>query len=280
MHPTVAIFAPGNMGAALARRLVEAGVEVRTCLAGRGPESVRRAEDAGFTLVDAASAVDVDVLLSVVPPKEALALARGLAPHLAAAPRKPVYVDCNAVSPETVRAIEAVVAATGTPFVDGSIIGLPPKPGYDGPAIFVSGARARDVEVLAAHGLMIRPLGDAVGEASALKMCYGGLTKGLIAIGAAMLLAADRSGASPALRAELARSQAQLFAGFAKSVPDMLPKAQRWVAEMEEIAAFLGTDRPEAEAYAAFGRFYERLASEAGAADVATLAAYFRPPAA
>jgi hypothetical protein len=74
-------------------------------------------------------------------------------------------------------------------------------------------------------------------------MSYAGLTKGLIAIGAAMVAGARRAGLSVALRAELERSQPELLRMLRTLVPAMFPKAYRWVAEMEQIGEFLGSRR-------------------------------------
>jgi 3-hydroxyisobutyrate dehydrogenase-like beta-hydroxyacid dehydrogenase len=80
-------------------------------------------------------------------------------------------------------------------------------------------------------------LDGPVGAASALKMSYAGITKGLVALSSAMMLAATRAGAAEGLRRELERSQPQLLAWFSRMVPPMYDKAYRWVGEMEEIAA-------------------------------------------
>ncbi len=42
----------------------------------------------------------------------------------------------------------------------------------------------------------------------------------------------------------------------------MFPKAYRWVAEMREIAAFVGDDPAAAEVYKAFADLYQRLAAD------------------
>ena len=99
MLPTVAIIAPGNMGAAVGMRLVERGVRVVTSLKGRSRASSERAKTAGMTPAEDAEIAQADFVLSIVPPKEALPLAERLAPSLSAANKKPLYVDCNAVSP-------------------------------------------------------------------------------------------------------------------------------------------------------------------------------------
>jgi 3-hydroxyisobutyrate dehydrogenase-like beta-hydroxyacid dehydrogenase len=280
MKPIVTIMAPGGMGAALGTRLVQHGVEVRAALAGRSASTVARAFAAGFTAVEEAEMIDVDIFLSVVPPNEAFSLAKRIAESLRSAKRRPVYVDCNAVNPETAAKIAAVIEGAGGPFVDGSLIGLPPREGTAGPTLFVSGPQAKAVAVLNDYGLAVSVLDGPVGAASALKMSYAGVTKGLIALGSAMILAADRAGAGEALRDELAKSQAQLFAGFGRSIPDMFGKAQRWVPEMNEIAGFVTGDPAAEQIFAGFAALYERLAADNDGkrGEVDTLQRFFQTP--
>jgi 3-hydroxyisobutyrate dehydrogenase-like beta-hydroxyacid dehydrogenase len=268
---TIAVIAPGAMGSAVGARLAGHGARVLTSLDGRRPESRARAEAAGMVHAADADLVAADLLLSIVPPADAEALARRLAAALAAAPRKPVYIDANAVSPETVGRIAGIVAATGAPFLDGAILGLPPKPGSRGPRVYVSGPDTAPALVLRDLGLDLRVCPGDVGAASSLKMSYAGLNKGLTALAALMILAAERAGAGEALRAELAENEPALLARFAKGLPDMAPKASRWAPEMEEIAGFLGPDPAGRQVFAGYADLYRRLAAEAGAAEIAAL---------
>ncbi|MEY2801849.1 MAG: hypothetical protein RL513_1434, partial [Pseudomonadota bacterium] len=203
MKPSLAILAPGAMGAALAARLVAHGADVVTVLAGRSPRTIERARVAGMRDVPQAELSNVDAVLSIVPPAEALALAQSLAPVLAAGARKPVFVDCNAVNPQTVARLQSIIELTGCAFVDGSLIGLPPREGYDGPTLFVSGVQARRVAAFVPHGLKVHVLDAPAGAASALKMCYAGITKGMIALASAMMLASVRNGVDRALLEEM-----------------------------------------------------------------------------
>ncbi|WP_026873615.1 NAD(P)-dependent oxidoreductase [Inquilinus limosus] len=262
MNPTIAVIAPGAMGSGVARRLTEHGAVVPTLLDGRSAATIARARAAGMTAADEATITAADIILSILPPGEAVALAERLAPALCAASRKPVYVDCNAVNVETVQAIAAIIAPTGSAFVDGGIIGGPPVPGDAGPVLYLAGPETSRLGMLGELGLRIRMLDGPVGAASALKMCYAGINKGLTGLAAAMILAADRAGAGPALHAELADSQPQLLAKFERSVPDMYAKAYRWVAEMREIADFLGPDDPARLIYEGMAGLYERLAAD------------------
>jgi L-threonate 2-dehydrogenase len=159
-----------------------------------------------------------------------------------------------------VRAVAHVVDATGTPFVDAGIIGGPPKAGGRGPTFYASGASARNFAALSDFGLTIKVLDGPVGEASALKMSYAGVTKGLTALAATMALASTRAESAPLLAAELAESQPELSRWIASSLPGMYSKAYRWVAEMREIASFIGPDQPEARILEGAAELYERLA--------------------
>lgn len=264
--PVIAVIAPGTMGAAVGARLVEHGAEVWTVLAGRSEASAARAKTAGMQGVDARQVGEADIVLSIVPPGDALAVARSLAPVLRDAARKPIYADCNAVSPQTAVAVASVLGENRVPFVDASIIGGPPKPGGAGPVFYTSGQDAPALAVLAQHGLQVKDLRGPVGAASGLKMSYAGITKGLTALASAMMLAATRFGAAPALAAELAESQPELLRYFSRLVPDMYPKAYRWVAEMQEIAAFAGEDSATRQIYAGIAALYERLALDAAGA--------------
>jgi 3-hydroxyisobutyrate dehydrogenase-like beta-hydroxyacid dehydrogenase len=268
MNPTVAVVAQGAMGAGVGGRLVERGLTVLTSLEGRSEASARRAKAAGMVAASDVECAQADFFLSICPPSEAMALAEKMAALIKPNNKKPIYVDCNAVSPPTKVRIGEVIARSGAPFVDGGIIGLPPKPGNAGPTIYVSGPHAARAAALGDFGVRVAVLDAPNGAASALKMSYAGITKGLIALATTMALGAERAGVAEALTAELRKSQPNLAASFAKSVPDMLGKARRWVPEMNEIAHFLDEARPEAGAYRAFAGLYAGIAD----ADAATLA--------
>jgi len=276
MAPTVAVIAPGAMGAAVGKRLVDNGVTVLTSLDGRSEETRARAKSAGMAAAKDDDIARADFIFSILPPGDALALAQRFVPALRASNAKPVYVDCNAINPHTVDRVAAVIAQTECPFVDAGIIGQPPKPGDAGPRIYASGAAASRVAGLRDYGLDIRVLDGALSAASALKMSYAGITKGTQAIGAAMMLAATRAGSADALMAELQGSQKEMLAWLKRQLTMMPPKAYRWVAEMQEIAGFVGDDPAAADLYQGAAEFYERFAEDfaAGGKEAKTLAEF------
>jgi 3-hydroxyisobutyrate dehydrogenase-like beta-hydroxyacid dehydrogenase len=261
MSDLIAVIAPGEMGAAIGQRLRERGARVITSLAGRSAASGKRAERAGMVAASSDDEiVTADIILSVVPPKDAAGLAQRLKPAIARAAKKPIYVDCNAVAPQTAVEIGTILDGTGAHYVDGGIIGAPPTPTTPGARLYVSGERARDVTRLSNYGLDTRFLDGPIGAASALKMSYAGITKGFTAVSAFMMLGATRAGCAAELHKELAESQAPLLAWLGRQMPKMPPKAYRWVAEMEEIGVFLDGIPDGRASYDGFARLYEFVA--------------------
>ena len=274
MKPVVAVIAPGNMGAPVGGRMVEHGLKVLTSLTGRSSDSAARASKAGLSAANDEEIAAADFFLSIVPPGDALGLAQRFAPTLSASNAKPVYVDCNAVSPPTVERIADAIKETGCPFVDAGIIGSPPEPKSErGPRFYASGPHAPRFSRLKEYGLDVHVLDGPLSAASALKMSYGGITKGCTALGAAMFLAATQGGSAKPLFAELQKSQPELLKWFGKQVTGMYPKAYRWVAEMEEVSGFAGENEASKNIYAAIAQFYEHIARDfkADQKDVAAL---------
>jgi putative dehydrogenase len=278
MSETLVLIGSGEMGAPVGRRLREGGTRVLTSVKGRSAASVERVRQAGLEVVDDDDLLvrDVGFVLSIVPPAAAVEVANRFKGPLSRAKTKPIFVECNAISPDTTRHVEAIL--TGIKFIDAGIIGGPPKPDSQdpikGPRFYVSGPHAHQMMRLAQYGLDIAVLDGSVGVASGLKLSYAGLTKGFTALATAMVNAASREGLADALRAELSRTQPHFLARLERSIPDMFPKAYRWVAEMEQIAEFIGDPREGAVIYEGAARLFEWIAEELAKSDsdrIATL---------
>ncbi|MCT7378033.1 NAD(P)-dependent oxidoreductase [Chelativorans salis] len=265
MSLTVAIPVAGAMGGGLGGILTANGATVLTETAGRSAATQERAAAARMTPTDAAGLGCADIILSVVPPAIAIETAARLAPHIAAAGGKALFIDANSISPATARAVAVVLRPTGAAFADGGIVGPPPRPGGKLPSLHVSGPGTERALVLRDLGLDVRPVDGDVGAASALKMCFAAINKGLVGILAAVAQAAEREGAGAALSGLLEENHPAIAARARKALPDMYPKAYRWVAEMEEIADFLGRDRAESAIWRALAQVYSDLAADSAA---------------
>ncbi|KAJ7124973.1 6-phosphogluconate dehydrogenase [Mycena epipterygia] len=275
------------MGSAVARVLTRAGCTVLTNLDNRSETTRRRAREAGMQ--DASFkeiGATCDWMLSILPPSDALALAEkylaesATSTRLAGSP-SPVFVDCNAVNPATVHRIAALFENSPSKFIDAAIIGGPPEDEYN-PTIYASSSDDSLVDRfvgLSKYGLKISALkgeGAGVGDASALKMSYAGITKGTTGLFTAMILAAHQSSpaTADALLHELHESQPVLLKRISRVVPPMVPKAYRWVGEMSEIAGFVGEG--EGDIYHGLSKLYSRIeqSGKGDGQDLETLAKF------
>ncbi|MEM7428852.1 MAG: DUF1932 domain-containing protein [Pseudomonadota bacterium] len=235
---TIAILMPGDMGHGVGRALLNGGKRVITALEGRSARTKGLAAEAG--LQDAGPIADAvaeaDLILSILPPASALAQAGAVAQAMQDSGRKPVYVDCNAVSPGTAVEIGNVISGASAPFIDCGIIGLAPGKG-GGTRFYVSGADTGPMTALHGLGFDVIAIGDEPGRASALKMSYAGLTKGTWTLHTAVLMAARQLGVLPELLEEFRISQGAALQAMEARVPKLPADSGRWIGEMEEIAA-------------------------------------------
>ena len=235
---TVALLFPGDMGHAVGRALGEHGHRVVTCLAGRSERTRGLARSGGVEDLPDLDALlaEAALVLSILPPASALGTAEAVAAAMGRSGATPPYVDCNAISPATASAIDAVIREAGAPFIDGGIIGTKPGGGFL-PRLYVSGPDTAPAEAIDGEAFEVKPMGAEVGRASAIKMCYAGLTKGTWTLYTAVLTAAEAMGLGDDLAAEFQNSQRDAYARMQSIVPRLPADSARWIGEMEEIAA-------------------------------------------
>ena len=235
---TIAVLMPGDMGHAIGRALREHGHDVITCLEGRGEHTRSRALHAGFRDVGTLDAVvaEADLILSILPPASELDQARLVAECMKSAGRKPIYVDCNAVSPNTSISIGEVIDGADAAYIHGGIIGLPPGHGT-GPRIYVSGPEHAILSELNGKGFEVIGMGAGIGQASAMKMTYAACTKGTWTLHLAILLTAEKLGVTRALLDEFEHSQPAVLKAMRARLPFLPADSARWIGEMEEIAS-------------------------------------------
>jgi len=255
--PTVGLLHPGAMGAAVGAALRSEDVEVVWASDGRSEATRARAEKARLRDLGTLEALvsESGLVLCVCPQHVAIDVASAVA----GSGFTGTYVDANAVAPATVKRIASIVEDAGAMFVDGDVIGGPPRPGGQ-TRLYLSGPTAAEiVQLLSGPGLEAVAIGDNVAAASALKMCYASWTKGSAALFLAIRAAARDLGVEDALLAEWDRTQPGLRARSEGAVGSV-PKAWRFVGEMEEIAAtFSAAGLPDGFALAA-ADVYSRLA--------------------
>ncbi len=237
---TIAILSPGDMGHSVGNVLRENGLRVISCLGDRSERTRDLATEAGIEDVPTYADLvrEADLLLSILVPAQAVNAAQRVAEALTATGTELVYADCNAIAPQTVREVAGTITRAGGTFIDGSIIGGPPR-GESHPRLYVSGSDTAPMEVLNEYGLHVVPLGGEIGLASALKMCYSAWTKGSAALFTELLVAAQAMGVLDALRHEFEQSQSAMLLRMQR-LPAMPIRSRRFVGEMLEIAKSFG----------------------------------------
>ena len=233
----IGITSPGDMGQGVAMCIKALGFNVCMASDGRSPRTRGLGEKAGLTECHSLENLvkTCDMVLSVLDPGAAVTNARAVAAACKATGRKIVFVDCNAVAPQTMTEIVDIMAAVGCTVIDAGIIGPPPRNGAK-QRFYVSGPNAEWMNRINCAQINVRVAGEKIGDASAVKMCYAALTKGSIALGTELLIAARKLGVDQALEAEFKASQAELHESVLTRAAGMAFKAYRWVPEMQEIA--------------------------------------------
>jgi 3-hydroxyisobutyrate dehydrogenase-like beta-hydroxyacid dehydrogenase len=234
----VGIVSPGAMGSAVGAAYLAAGVRAVATVNGRSARTETLAAGAGLELLprlDDVVAV-ADLLLSIAPPGEAESVAAEIAAAAKRTGARPLVSDWNAVSPATARRIGGTLADAGLELVDGSISGGPPRADYR-TRVYVSGRRARELANGAPAWLDVRVVGEEIGLASAVKMCTASVYKGFTALLTHALVTADAHGVLPQVLDDLHDSFPQQLDRAAWLVAVSATKAERYVAEMREIAA-------------------------------------------
>jgi len=266
------------MGVTLAGSLQNSGHDVAWASEGRSRATCERASKAG--LADAGRLEDLrrrcDVLIAVCPPE----FADRQADEVLATGWRGLYVDANAISPQRVRRIAQRVIERGADFVDGGIIG-PPAVERGHTWLYLAGPRAAEIAAMFTAGPMeSEVVSGAIGQASALKMCFAAYSKGSIALLAAVLGAAQAHGVIGDLKRQWKRNGPSLDV-VEREIVRAAPKAWRFVEEMHEIAATFEAAGIPCGFHEAAAELYSALAEFKGCADPdldAVLARLLRTP--
>ncbi|HYS92077.1 MAG TPA: DUF1932 domain-containing protein [Candidatus Acidoferrales bacterium] len=266
---TIGLLHPGEMGSMVGAAARANGLRVLWASDGRGGQTVARAAAAGLedvkTLAPLVAASQV--ILSICPPHAAVDLAR----LVMARSFSGIYVDANAVAPATAREIGKIVTEGGATFVDGGIVGPPPR-NRGTTRLYLSGAEAARMARLFGEGaLEAIAIEGGPGAASALKMAYAAYTKGTSALLMGIRALAAQAGVDKALQEEWARSQPGLGNKSESAARDNARKAWRFTGEMAEIAATFEDAGLPGGFFVAAGEIYDRLAAYKDAAEPPSL---------
>ena len=258
---TIGIISAGEMGAAIGKSLISSGYLVSTVLKGRGIETRKRVQASNIQTFEKIEELieNLDIFMSILPPANAVSLAKKVAQLAKNSDHSFTYLEANAISPEKTKQIAKLFKGTQVKFIDGGLIGLPPKD-KNKPKLYISGPTCRFLIETNGIAYDIKELGPSVGKASGMKMVYASITKGLNALLATSFIAANRLELIDELAEELNESQKQLFDRFFKNTSRLPSDAARWAPEMIEIAETFNKVDVEDDFHNAASRIMDLLA--------------------
>lgn len=275
----IGILHPGDMGISVAATIQNSGYPVYWTSENRSPQTRERAEK--HNLLDATTLEKLietcPVIISVCPPDAAENLAQAVLAHNF----KGLYLDANAISPQRAERINQLMLQAGATFVDGGIIGGPAwNPGRTW--LYLSGPSAESAATYFVAGpLETCVIGDEIGKASALKMCFAAYSKGTTALLSAVMATAEGLGVRAELEQQWSRDGSNFAEESAGRVRQVTAKAWRFAGEMEEIADTFALAGLPDNFHRAAAEIYERMASFKNAASrpalEEVLAALIRP---
>jgi 3-hydroxyisobutyrate dehydrogenase-like beta-hydroxyacid dehydrogenase len=233
----IGILSIGEMGYHWAKILTGRGVEVLTYAKDRSVMTRKRAENVGVKCVPSTAVLvkDADLIVSIVVPSAAKRVATKVAKAAAKSGRKDLlYLDANAISPMTADEIGKILQPSGVNFVDGCIIGSASKMDK-GAVVYVSGPKAPMIQELEAYGFSVKVLGPTVAQASAFKVVYAGLTKGLQGLFVELLMGARAFGLLDEILKRYEESFPGLLDKVTSSIVGLRIHAGRRAEEMDEL---------------------------------------------
>src|SRR5215216_1323967 len=265
----IGLLHPGEMGISIAVSALNNGHQVYWMSEGRSDKTRSRAEKHGLIEVKTLFRFcqSCEIIFSICPPHAA----EEIATSVLDAKFKGFYLDANAISPQRAIRIGQTLEANDIQFIDGGIIGGPawePKQTW----LYLAGQYAPVIGACFSNGpLETKIIGNEIGKASALKMCYAAYTKGTTALLSAVLATAD----SLDVREELYRQWELDEQGFSeqvnRKVTRVTAKAWRFEDEMKEIAStFREAGLPDGFHLAA-AEIYQRMANFKEAKDTPPL---------
>ena len=269
MNMHIGFLHPGEMGVSLAATAQNTGHMVYWVSEARSPKTYERA--AKNSLNETRNLKQLcercGVIISVCPPHAAMDVAQQVLNYS----WKGIYADVNAIAPQHVQEIGQLMQDAGVAFVDGGIIGGPAwEP--DSTWLYLSGKAAEQIAACFEGGpLETEVIGEEIGKASALKMCYAANIKGTTALLSAIVAAADKLGVREELQKQWSRDDSEFVDSTLARIRRSTAKAWRFVGEMEEIALTFEAAELPSGFHMAAADIYQRIAKFKGADPIPSL---------
>ena len=163
------------------------------------------------------------------------------------------------------------MSAKGIRFIDGGIIGGPAWTPQE-TVLYLSGKDSKIIADCFSNGpLETRIIGDEIGKASALKMCYAAYSKGTTALLTAILATAESLGVRDELYKQWDADDPSFSEQANRRATRVTAKAWRFEGEMREIASTFEEAGLPSGFHEAAAEVYHRIAGFKDSSETPTL---------
>jgi len=224
---TICVFGLGEAGSAIAEDLANRGVVVH----GFDPADVLTPPGVVRFHDPKRAVAGSDVILAITAARDSTTAVNQAIDDI---PTGCIYADLATAAPAVKRNLAATAGSRGVPFADVALMGPVPDRGLSTPALASGPAAPPLCAIVEPLGMPIRVVGDRPGDAAAHKLIRSVAIKGLAAVVAESLRAAEAAGIGADTWDDLARQVTSADEAFLRRLIDGTRlHATRRIDEME-----------------------------------------------
>lgn len=228
------------MGTQIAKALINHDFKVITSGEGRSSRTLQNIQNSGITDTGTLqnTVEQAEVILSLTSPEGSLSVAENVISCLKNTSNRPLYIDLNSNTPAVALSIEELFASMDIPFVNGAVMGAS-KDIPDNAVLVVSGAKRHLFTNILASVFKIKDAGEKTEAASAYKLLFSMVNKGMNALFFETMTAAAHFGILDELNESLQEFLPGTYQDLMKTTPTYPQHIVRRIDEMKGLATML-----------------------------------------
>lgn len=235
--PVIGLLFPGDMGLAIGNVLLKNNFEVITAGEGRSAKTMKNIENSQIKDVGSLENVmkECDIILSVNSPQNSIDIAEKVAHCIPDSQKKYWYVDLNSNTPESALKIEKIMQAKNVSFINGAIMGVAKNVGNDA-VMVLSGMERGFLTSLFDHIFKIKDAGEKIESASAYKLLFSMVNKGINAVFFEAMMGASHYGILEEMNESLKDFLPGTYLDLQKMTPTYPDHIARRIDEMKGLS--------------------------------------------
>ncbi|WBV57017.1 DUF1932 domain-containing protein [Chryseobacterium daecheongense] len=242
-QPVIAILFPGDMGTQISKTLIKNKYTVITAGEGRSQVTLQNIKDAGIHDVNTLQniAEQADIIISLANPEASPKVAENIIGHLKNTDNRPVFIDLNSNTPQIALAIEKMCSTWNIRFVNGAVMGA--SKDVPDQATFVVSGIWRNLFAEQFGGIFkIKDAGEKTEAASAYKLLFSMVNKGMNALFFETMIAASHYGILDELNESLQAFLPGTYQDLIKTTPTYPQHISRRIDEMKGLTDMLRSE--------------------------------------